>query len=72
MTFLLDLAYARYGAKGSGIWTEALAPAAEHCDLLVAWSASKSFAQYGKSFAQSEMSFAQCDRPFAQCEMSFA
>jgi aromatic-amino-acid transaminase len=47
VVFLLDLAYARYGARGSDIWTEALAPATEHCDLLVAWSASKSFAQYG-------------------------
>lgn len=47
VTFLLDLAYARYGAPGSDIWVEALAPATRHCDLLVAWSASKSFAQYG-------------------------
>ena len=47
VTFLLDLAYARYGAPGSDVWTEVLAPVAETCDLLVAWSASKSFAQYG-------------------------
>ena len=47
VAFLLDLAYAHYGAAGSDAWIEALAPAAEVCDLLVAWSASKSFAQYG-------------------------
>lgn len=47
VTFLLDLAYARYGAPGSDVWVEALTPATRHCDLLVAWSASKSFAQYG-------------------------
>ncbi len=47
VTLLLDLAYARYGAAGSDRWTEYLEPAAEHCNLLVAWSASKSFAQYG-------------------------
>ncbi|MFT4540042.1 MAG: aromatic-amino-acid transaminase [Planctomycetota bacterium] len=47
VNFLLDLAYARYGAEGSGQWVEWLAPITETCTLLIAWSASKAFAQYG-------------------------
>ncbi len=47
VTLLLDLAYARYGGPGSDRWVEWLEPAVKHCTLLVAWSASKAFAQYG-------------------------
>ena len=47
VTFLVDLAYARYGAPGTECWTEFMAPVVDSCNLLVAWSASKSFAQYG-------------------------
>lgn len=47
VAFLLDLAYARYGGPGSDVWVEALAPLARNGPLLVAWSASKAFAQYG-------------------------
>lgn len=44
---LIDLAYARYGGPGSDRWVELLEGAVEACPLLVAWSASKAFAQYG-------------------------
>lgn len=47
VTFLVDLAYARYGSAASQAWADWLAPAAEHVLILVAWSASKAFAQYG-------------------------
>ena len=47
VSFLLDLAYARYGAEGSADWLRWLAPITETCTLLIAWSASKAFAQYG-------------------------
>ena len=47
MAFLLDLAYARYGAEGSARWVDWIAPITGNCTLLVAWSASKAFAQYG-------------------------
>jgi len=47
VTLLLDLAYASYGAPGSERWVEWIEPATQSCSLLVAWTASKSFAQYG-------------------------
>lgn len=47
VALLVDLAYARYGAPGSETWVERLEPATQSCTLLVAWTASKSFAQYG-------------------------
>jgi aromatic-amino-acid transaminase len=43
----VDLAYARYGAEGSDAWLEAVEGLAPEVPLLVAWSASKSYAQYG-------------------------
>lgn len=46
IAFLLDLAYARYGPDGNS-WVKHLEPVAETCTLLVAWTASKTFAQYG-------------------------
>ena len=47
VAFLVDLAYARFGSKASQNWTREAARIAERATLLVAWSASKSFAQYG-------------------------
>jgi len=47
VALLIDLAYARYGAAGSERWVEWIEPVLESCTLLVAWSASKGFAQYG-------------------------
>lgn len=47
VAFVLDLAYARYGASGKGHWTQFLEAMSHNCTLLVAWSASKAYAQYG-------------------------
>lgn len=47
VTFMLDLAYARYGADGADAWLAELETVNEQCTLLFAWSASKAFAQYG-------------------------
>jgi len=47
VTFLLDLAYARYAAAGADSWVRWIEPFAQSGTLLVAWSASKAFAQYG-------------------------
>ena len=47
VSLLVDLAYARYGHAGSERWVEHLEGLVEHVPLLVAWSASKAFTQYG-------------------------
>ncbi len=47
VSFLLDLAYARFGATGSERWVEHVERFAHCAQLLVAWTASKAFAQYG-------------------------
>jgi aromatic-amino-acid transaminase len=47
ITFLVDLAYARFGAAGSERWVEHVEGLARCAQLLVAWSGSKAFAQYG-------------------------
>jgi len=47
VTFLLDLAYARFGATGSERWVDHVERFAHCAQLLVAWTASKAFAQYG-------------------------
>lgn len=47
VTLLLDLAYARFGAPGSQAWIDQAERVLETSTLLVAWTASKSFAQYG-------------------------
>ena len=47
VAFLLDLAYARYGAEGANDWVRSVEPVVDTCTLLVAWTASKAFAQYG-------------------------
>ncbi len=46
-SLLVDLAYARYAGPEAAQWVELMRPATESCTLLVAWSASKAFAQYG-------------------------
>ncbi len=46
VALLVDLAYARFAANEVN-WQEHLAPVLDSATLLVAWSASKSFAQYG-------------------------
>ncbi|HIG86850.1 MAG TPA: aminotransferase class I/II-fold pyridoxal phosphate-dependent enzyme [Planctomycetes bacterium] len=43
----LDLAYARYATPPGAAWVEAVKGLAPGVTLLVAWSASKSYAQYG-------------------------
>jgi aromatic-amino-acid transaminase len=47
VTLLVDLAYARYAAGDPRAWTRHLEPLLGRMALLVAWSASKAFAQYG-------------------------
>ena len=51
VVLLLDLAYAHYVAGGNDrdrmIWSRALEPIADRVTILAAWTASKSFAQYG-------------------------
>jgi aromatic-amino-acid transaminase len=47
VAFLLDDAYARFGSPGGPDWTAQAARMLETATLLVAWTASKSFAQYG-------------------------
>jgi len=44
---LMDVAYARYAQGNPFDWVDRFAPLVEDLTLLVAWSASKSFAQYG-------------------------
>jgi aromatic-amino-acid transaminase len=47
ITVLVDHAYARFARADDAAWREALASALPEILLLVAWTASKSFAQYG-------------------------
>jgi len=47
IALLVDLAYARFGSAASQNWTRFAPAIAENVTLLVAWSASKAFAQYG-------------------------
>ena len=47
LAFCLDLAYARYAAPNGSCWIEAVKALNPKVTLLVAWSASKSYAQYG-------------------------
>ncbi len=44
---LFDMAYAKFGEQGAVSWVEHLEALSQHVQVLVAWSASKSFAQYG-------------------------
>jgi aromatic-amino-acid transaminase len=47
VALLVDLAYARFGSKASHGWTRHVPRMSSSATVLVAWSASKSFAQYG-------------------------
>lgn len=47
VSLLVDLAYARYGGPDSRSWVRHFERMVETSDLLVAWTASKSFTQYG-------------------------
>ena len=47
VVLLVDLAYARFGSKSSQNWTRHVPAMCGPATVLVAWSASKSFAQYG-------------------------
>jgi aromatic-amino-acid transaminase len=47
ITVLFDIAYAKFGAPGSERWTNHLERMSRSVQVLIAWSASKSFAQYG-------------------------
>jgi aromatic-amino-acid transaminase len=47
VTLMLDIAYAHFEPAGGPPWRQTLADLAGEVGVLVAWSASKSFAQYG-------------------------
>ncbi len=47
VTLLIDIAYDKYGAPGKRRWVNPVASIVGTCTVLVAWTASKSFAQYG-------------------------
>ncbi len=47
VALLLDHAYAKFGREGEHAWSEELGPLSEQGLLLVAWTVSKSLAQYG-------------------------
>jgi len=47
VTFLLDFAYAKFAPPGAADWRTWLERMNEHATVLVAWSGSKAFAQYG-------------------------
>ena len=48
IALLLDLAYSHFGADGANpAWAKALASISKDVTILAAWTASKSFAQYG-------------------------
>lgn len=47
LTLLVDVAYARYAGSEQSSWVERLEPLVGKATVLVAWSASKAFAQYG-------------------------
>jgi aromatic-amino-acid transaminase len=47
LALLVDLAYARFGSQASQNWTRHVPRMSASATVLVAWSASKSFAQYG-------------------------
>ncbi len=47
IALLVDLAYAHFGVQDRVLWARALEPIASKVTILSAWTASKSFAQYG-------------------------
>lgn len=47
LTLLFDIAYAKFGAPGKERWVDHLQRLSLDAQVLIAWSASKAFAQYG-------------------------
>ncbi len=47
LALLFDIAYAKFGAPGTERWVDHLEKLSLHAQVLIAWSASKAFAQYG-------------------------
>lgn len=47
VAIVVDLAYAHFGDQDRKLWVRALEPIADRVTVLAAWTASKSFAQYG-------------------------
>ena len=47
VALLVDLAYAHFGAQDRHLWARVMEPVAGDVTILAAWTASKSFAQYG-------------------------
>ncbi len=47
IALLVDLAYAHFGVQDRVLWARLLEPIASKVTILAAWTASKSFAQYG-------------------------
>lgn len=47
VALLVDLAYAHFGQQDRALWARKLEPIASKVTILAAWTASKSFAQYG-------------------------
>lgn len=47
VTLVVDLAYASFGAQSPSVWVDAMASVCDRVAVLAAWTASKSFAQYG-------------------------
>ncbi|MCA9000759.1 MAG: aminotransferase class I/II-fold pyridoxal phosphate-dependent enzyme, partial [Planctomycetes bacterium] len=47
VALLLDMAYARYGAPGTDAWVKYVGELTDRMPVMAAWSASKTFAQYG-------------------------
>ncbi len=47
IALLVDLAYAHFGVQDRSLWARVLEPIASKITILAAWTASKSFAQYG-------------------------
>ena len=47
VALLVDLAYAHFGVQDRFLWARSLEPIASKVTILSAWTASKSFAQYG-------------------------
>ena len=47
IALLVDLAYAHFGVQDRVLWARCLEPIASKVTILCAWTASKSFAQYG-------------------------
>ncbi|MDG1051040.1 MAG: aminotransferase class I/II-fold pyridoxal phosphate-dependent enzyme [Planctomycetota bacterium] len=47
VALVVDLAYAAFGTQSPSVWVDAMATVSDRVAVLAAWTASKSFAQYG-------------------------